>query len=394
MFEFPDLPFFDDIVPFEKIGKEFTFPMKVFVCLDCYLVQSLHNVDIAEYYVDYSYNASESFFTREYMVNLAKKAWSEYGFEKGDEVIDIGAADGFQLKCFLELGARVLGYEPAHNLVKIASGNGIDMIAQLFDEDSIKFLPLEFKKVKCVTLLHTLDHLQKPSEILENIAKILDKKSGILIIEVHDLEQMFENQETALFGHEHTVFLNYHTIRNLLNRAGYKIINYNFIDEKLRRGTSMVIVAALDTSNYKTATLPTVNIKYNFDNLDTYIDFTHKIENAFARLKKYIASRRVNNLRLVGYGGWGRGVTFLSMAELDSNDLVAICDQNPVLHGNFTPGTNIPIVHPDFLLNNSIDEVIVFNHAYLPEIIAQQKLYIEKGGKVVSVISILRGECD
>ena len=65
-------------------------------------------------------------------------------------------------------------------------------------------------------MLHTFDRLQEPIKILIDIAKILDEDVGVLVIEVHDLEQMIENQETALFGHEHTIFLNFQTISEVL----------------------------------------------------------------------------------------------------------------------------------------------------------------------------------
>ena len=390
--EFPKLPFFDDIVSKNKIGKEFVFSMKVYVCTDCYVVQSLHNVDIVNYYDNYQYIASDSLFTRKYMQILASKIWTEFNLEVGDRVIDIGAADGFQLQCFSQLGAMVLGYEPAHNLAKLALDRGVPVIEKLFDEHSIKTLPKEFEKVACVTLLHTFDHLQEPIKILIDIAKILDEDVGVLVIEVHDLEQMIENQETALFGHEHTIFLNFQTISAVLEKSGYKVINYNFIDRDLRRGTSMVLVAALNSSVYKKASFPSSYTKFKFDNLDTYFDFAKNVDNAFSLLRKYVETMRMMGLKLAGYGGWGRGVTFLSMAGFRQDDLIAVCDQNPMLHGNFTPETNIPIVHPDFLFDNAVDEVIVFNHAYLPEIESQQKHYIEIGGKITSVISILKGE--
>jgi SAM-dependent methyltransferase len=390
--EFKNLPFFDDIVPANRIGKEFVFPMKVYVCKACFVVQSLHNVDIADYYKNYQYNASDSDFTKKYMEILARKTWNQFALEVGDSVIDIGSADGYQLKCFEELGAKVLGFEPASNLAALALEKGVYVLEELFDENSIKALPDDFQKVACVTLLHTFDHLQRPFEILTDIATVLKTDTGVLVIEVHDLEQMIENQETALFGHEHTIFLHAQTIKLLLDRAGFKVINYNFIAKEFRRGTSMVVVAALKSSVFEEATIPNNSRDFEFNNVDIYLNFKYHVDNAFSLLRNYVKKRRLEGLKIAGYGGWGRGVTFLSMAGFQKEDFQFICDQNVDLHGNFTPGTSIPITSPERLLEDSVDEVIIFNHAYYSEIETQQEKFIKNGGKITSVLSILNGD--
>ena len=389
--DFPELPLFDDVVTRERIGKEFTYQMQVFVCGKCFTAQSQHNVDIDSYYGNYQYNASDSNFIKNYMQSLAERIWRDYQFEIGDRVIDIGAADGFQLVCFKKLGATVLGFEPALNLVEIAKKNGVDVEAKLFNANTILELPQSFDTTKCVILLHTFDHLQEPFVILENIMKILDPVNGVLVIEIHDFEEMFVNLETSLFGHEHTIFLNKLSLRNLLRKAGLKVIDYELIPKVARRGTSMVVLASPGNSKYKEAHLE-ISSGNMFFELETYKIFAENVEIAFNNLRSYVKKQNELGIRLVGYGGWGRGITFLAMGGFTDLDFKFICDKNSSLHGNYTPRSHIPIVDPIEIVRQEIDEVIVFNHAYISEILEEQKEFLAKGGTITSVLSILRGE--
>jgi SAM-dependent methyltransferase len=389
--DYQNIPFFDEIVDDDSVGDEFLGTMAVFLCIDCKLVQSQHDIDILNYYDNYQYNASDSKFIQDYMNLLAQKLWTEYNFSNETKVIEIGAADGFQLQCFLKLGAEVLGFEPAINLVELASRKSVEMIAELFDENSVSKLPTSFSKVSCVLMLHTFDHIGDPLQVLLEIRKILHPSHGVLLIEVHDLVQMIQNQEIALFGHEHTIFLTPYTIEMVLAKAGFKIIDFDFIPKNLRRGTSMVIVAAPEDSFYKKAQLPDSSNSKELMKLDTYLLFAEEIKLSMEKLRNYVLNKRLSGLKIAGYGGWGRGVTFLSMANLDARDFIFICDQNPALHGKLTPGSNIRILHPDNLIRESIDEVIVFNHAYIKEIESQQTSFLQNGGRLTSVLSVLNG---
>lgn len=391
---FEKVPFFDEVLTIDDIGKEFIFPMKVYFCKNCKSVQTLHDVDIHEYYSSYQYVASNSKFIKYYMEALARESFIRFGMKPGDAVIDIGAADGYMLSCFKDLGAKVLGYEAAENLAQLANNLGVPVLTKLFTAETIEEIPSDFKKVQMVILLHTFDHLTDPGPFLETVKKILDPERGVLILEVHDLQDIVKKRESALFGHEHATYLHVGSINRLLAQKGFKLLDYNFINKRLMRGSSMLIAAGLEGCNLYQKTPLNLTAFESLDQLSNLREFNFSVESAYNNLRSYITSEKNKGRRLAGYGGWGRGVTTLAMAGLDKSYLEFVADKNPKLHGCFTPATHLKIVPPSYITRNDVDEVIVFNYAYMDEIRDAHSSFIAEGGIIKSVIDIMDSEKD
>jgi NDP-4-keto-2,6-dideoxyhexose 3-C-methyltransferase len=119
------------------------------------------------------------------------------------------------------------------------------------------------------------------------------------------------------------------------------------------------------------------------------MEFQAAVSRSFASLRRHIEEGRRVGRRFAGYGGWGRGVTTLAMAGLTKKHLEFVADGNRSLHGCFTPVTGLPIVGSDAVTRDFVDEVIVFNYAYINEITNTLSAFIEDGGNVVSVIDLL-----
>ena len=390
--KFESIPFFDEVVPKNKIGKDFSYPMRVFFCNDCSSVQSQHDINIEDYYKDYQYISSNSPFVKTYMELLVNYCFEKFNFGNEDKVLDVGAADGHLLSIFKNRGMKTLGFEGAKNLCELAKNKGIDIINKLFEKNSIKLIPKDFNSVQLIVLLHTFDHLPDPNQFLENVKKILDKKKGVLLLEVHDLYDIYTKHETSLFGHEHTIFLHYNSISRLLKHHGFKIIEFNFLPKNLCRGSSMLVAATFETSELVGANNLVSFQQPELDKIETWSDFKKNVNNSFKNLQNYIESKQKKGKRFAGYGGWGRGVTTLAMANLTHNHLKFVADINPKLKGCFTPVTHIPILSPESINKNDIDEVIVFNHGYIDEIKKTLSEFIKNSGKVISVIDILNNK--
>lgn len=387
---FDSVPFFDEVIRKENIGKEFLAPMDIFWCSDCKSVQSLHDVNVEDYYVDYQYVASDSPFIQNFMNAMANWVAKRFNFLPGFKVIDIGSANGYQLKCFQNLGANVLGFEPAANLCDLSREQGVPVVQSLFTGNTIQLLPEEFQKVHCITLLHTFDHLLDPAPFLEVVKKVLDPVNGVLILEVHDLSEIIYRKETSLFGHEHATFLQPLTMSRFLSKFGLKILDINFIDENQRRGNSMLLAIGNEQCLYPISTSVSFSRYEQFDEWQVYADFELNVKESFARLKSYITDRRSKGKKVVGYGAWGRGVTTLSMAEITSEIMPFVVDKNPSLHGCYTPGSRIPIESVNSIFTENVDEVVVFCYGYMEEIKRDLKQFLDAGGIIHSVIDLLR----
>jgi hypothetical protein len=386
---FDAIPFFDEVVTPESKGGEFSYPMDLYFCGDCASVQSQHDVNLIEYYHSYQYVASHSPFVRTYMQALVEHCHHRFGLRAGDKVIDVGAADGYLLSLFKSSGASTLGFEAAENLCQLAEENGIPVVNALFTMESLDLIPADFKNTQLLVLLHTFDHLFDPAPFLDVVREVLDPVRGVLLLEVHDLRDIYVKRETALFGHEHATFLHYGSMRRFLERHGFRLVDFNFLPKAMCRGSSMLVAATPEGSEVQEAPDLASFDDPRLDELRTFRDFQASVSRSFGNLREYIEAGRARGRRFAGYGGWGRGVTTLAMAGFSAEHLEFVVDGNPNLRGCFTPATGFRIEGPESVSRETVDEVIVFNYGYIEEIRNTLSAFIADGGRVVSVLDLL-----
>lgn len=386
---FDSVPFFDEVVTEEMRGKEFSYQMELYFCTECGSVQTQHDVNLNQYYHSYQYVASHSPFIRKYMQSLVDHCRQRLALQPGDKAIEVGAADGYLLSLFQVEGVNTLGFEAAENLSKLALNNGVNVINALFTKESLDLIPDDFKQVQLLVLLHTFDHLYDPAPFLDAVRQVLDPKRGVFLIEVHDLQDIYIKHETALFGHEHATYLHYGSMNRFLKRHGFRIVDFNFLPKEACRGSSMLVAATLEGSELAAAPNLSSFDNPELDKLSTFTEFQAEVSRSFANLKRYVEDGKRAGRRFAGYGGWGRGVTTLAMAGLSGEHLEFVVDGNRNLHGCYTPVTSLPIVGPDLVTRGAVDEVIVFNYAYINEIRNTLSAFIDQGGKVLSVIDLL-----
>ncbi len=386
---FDAIPFFDEVVTKRTQGSEFSYPMELYFCNSCSSVQTQHDVNLSKYYHSYQYVASRSSFIRNYMAALVKYSVDRLGLQAGDKVIEVGAADGYLLSLYKQAGLETLGFEAAENLCQLASDNGVQVLNELFTKESLGSIPSDFKKAELLVLLHTFDHLYDPEPFMQTVHESLDPNRGVLLLEVHDLEDIYNKNETALFGHEHATYLYYGSMNRFLRRHGFRIIDFNFLPKDMCRGSSMLVAATHENSQLTALTDLSHFENNKLDKLSTFMEFDQSVSQAFAKLRKYIDDRQKNGDKFAGYGGWGRGVTTIAMAKLEKKHLEFVVDGNINLTGCYTPATGFEIASPESVTREAIDEVIVFNYAYIDEIRSTLSTFIAKGGRVTSVIDIL-----
>lgn len=366
----------------------FTADLDIHWCPECGCVQTLRDLDWSNYYKDYAYTVSHSSFVKQFMETFAKQTWSRFGLERGDTVIEIGSGDGLQLRYFKDLGAQVFGFEPSAPLVQSATELGVETFETMFTEESMALLPKDCT-AQVVLTQYTFDHLMDPLDFLHQASRIMDKERGVLICETHDFEKIFDRNEACLFTHEHATYLTSDSFATVFEKVGLRLICTDFVPENLRRGNSLIVVAA-----HKDSELPS-EPRRNSSTLDalrtpeTYAKFSEQISESHARLASHIRAMNKSGKKIAGYGAAARGLNSLVIAGVKYPELQVIYDQNTSYHGLLMPGLNIPVAPPEQLFKDDIDELIVFCYGYLREIGEFYHDFTENGGKIVSVLDLI-----
>lgn len=385
----PQMPFTDEFILQEELGREFKADIPIHLCLDCYTVQTQHDVDVTDYYEDYQYSVGTSKTASKFMETLAKSLIDKYFIEDKIKVLEIGSGDGGQLIPFQAMGGKVLGYEPSSYLTKIAEDQGIKTIQGLFNESSIEKLPEDFKKVDIVLLSYTFDHLPDPVNFLETVREILNPEKGILVVEVHDLEKIFDRREYCLFEHEHSIYLTSSTAQSLMERMGYVMIDFNIVPESIRRANSLLFVATPKGSIFANQALPKVELD-NFEELNFYETQVQKIYQGIQNLDDYLEKNSQKGKKIAGYGAGGRGVMTLA-AMNKAHYLEYLVDKKPKGQGIYCPKSEVPVFGIEKLQESPVDYIIVFSFGYLKEIQEDLQKFGYSSEQLHSMLDVLDG---
>jgi ubiquinone/menaquinone biosynthesis C-methylase UbiE len=384
--ELPNMPLVDALLREDELGGEFLGAIRLFICEECKLAQTMHDVNVRDYYRDYQYSVGQSLFAVHFMQRLAEKVWHTYSLGAGDSVIEVGSSDGAQLECFQKLGARVLGFEPSESLARVTRLRNVSVIQELFDEDSVEKIPADLRPAQVLLLTHTFDHIPDPMSFLRAARRILDPQRGLLVIEVHDLEKTVERREFCLFAHEHTTYYYAASLQRVLQRAGFDLISTQMIPDAERRGNSLLVVATLPSSVFAEQKLPPLPLG-RLGDVQYLQGFGQEVHASLRRLKKFVQTEKQKGIRLAGYGAGGRGVMTLA-AIASPGDFVYVADKNPNLNGYYTPGSHIPVVTPNRFLVDPVDKAIVFSFGYFQEIYDDLATFRKQGGELISLLDL------
>lgn len=363
----PEMPFTDDFISPEILGSEFRADIDVFICTSCLSAQTQHDVEVGDYYEDYQYSVGASTTASRFMRILAENTINRYSSGTiGRKVLEVGSGDGEQLLAFKKTGCRVLGYEPSSALCRIAEGKGITTIQGLFSADSIQRLPSEFNEVDIVMLSYTFDHLPDPRAFTSAARSILNKKDGLLIVEIHNLEKIIERHEYCLFEHEHSVYLTEASVIQLCRLEGLTVIDFNLVPEEDRRANSLIFVATPTESVFAKQAVDATTPN-NFNDLDFYMRAGTDIDLAIRNLEVFLDRMTENGKTVAGYGAGGRGVMTLA-AMKNATKLKYLVDKKPKRLGTVAPKSGVRLVGLEELSSQPVDTILVFSFGYIEEI--------------------------
>jgi hypothetical protein len=264
---------------------------------------------------------------------------------------------------------------------------GVPVAECLFMAETVAEIPAELCPADVVVLTYTFDHLPEPLPFLQAVRTVLEPRRGVLVIEVHDLEQIMERRETCLFEHEHSIYLTSDSFARLLDRAGFELLTTELLPAEERRGNSLLVVAAPKGTEHVADPLPALG--RDFDRWETYASFGEDVERSHAGLRDWVRGRRAAGETVAGWGAGGRGVMTLAYTGLTSDDVDYLVDSNPHAHGHLAPGSHVPVVAPEHITAAPVDHLIVFSYGYMDEI----REHVHELGaepEIVSVLDLLR----
>ena len=360
------------------------YPLNVFVCEQCFLVQLPEFESPGRIFSDYAYFSSFSETWLEHARHYVEQVTAIFGFDDRSQVIEIGSNDGYLLQYFIERDISVLGIEPAENVAKVANDAGIPTLVKFFSQETAKDLAAQGKRADLIVANNVLAQVPTLNDFVEGMKTLL-KPHGIITIEFpHLLHLIDENQFDTIY-HEHYSYFSFMTAEKILAKFGLTIFDVN---ELSTHGGSLRIYAT-HAENMSQSKAHQVNelrqkeLAAGLNQLKHYLAFNQKIEKTKRKLLEFLISVKNRGKSIAGYGAPAKGNTLLNYCGIRSDFIGYTVDRNPHKQGQFLPGSHIPVYHPDKIRETKPDYVFILPWNLKDEIIQQMEFIREWEGKFI-----------
>jgi len=220
---------------------ETLYPLMVYLCKDCGLVQLGYIIPATELFNEnYAYESSTTKSRRENHYQLAEYVCSEFSIAKDSLVVDIGSNVGVLLECFKNNGMRVLGVDASANIVEIANSNGIETILGFFNQEIVDKILNKNGKASAVTATNVFAHIQNYGSFIIVLKRLLVDK-GIFVFQVPHFLKLLKNIEYDTIYHEHVSYFGLKPLIKFFEK--YEMELFNVIETEIDGGSIRCFVA-------------------------------------------------------------------------------------------------------------------------------------------------------
>jgi 2-polyprenyl-3-methyl-5-hydroxy-6-metoxy-1,4-benzoquinol methylase len=360
------------------------YPLLVYVCEHCFLVQLQEYVSPEHIFSDYAYFSSYSDTWLQHARVYTNKMVERFKLPVRSQVVEIASNDGYLLQYFAARGLPVLGVEPAANVAEVAIQKGIPTVVKFFGEKTARELVCEGKRADLLLGNNVLAHVPDLNDFVEGL-KVLLKPHGVITMEFPHLMRLIEENQFDTIYHEHFSYLSLLTVEKVFATHGLTLFD---VEEIPTHGGSLRIYArhTADTSKAiepRVAALRVREEKAGLTCLEYYFAFAEKVKETKRKLLHFLSSAKRNGKSIAGYGAPGKGNTLLNYCGIRSDFLDYTVDRSPHKQGKFLPGTHIPIFAPDKLKETRPDYVLILPWNLKNEILEQIAYIREWGGRCV-----------
>ncbi len=360
------------------------YPLHVYVCANCFLVQLSEYVSPTAIFSDYAYFSSYSDSWLQHSKNYVEMVIGRFDLNENSQVVEIASNDGYLLQYFVHRKIPVLGVEPAANVAAVAKQKGIPSVVKFFGETTARELLRDGKKADLLLGNNVLAHVPDINDFVKGM-KILLKAQGVITMEFPHLMRLMEGNQFDTIYHEHFSYLSLHTVERIFATHGLTLFD---VDEISTHGGSLRIYARHSEDVSKPIGNRVLELRERernagFTCLDHYLLFTEKVKETKRKLLDFLIQAKRAGHSIAGYGAPGKGNTLLNYCGIRTDFVDYVVDRSPYKQGKFLPGTHIPIHRPDKIRETQPDYVLILPWNLKDEVIEQNSYIREWGGKFV-----------
>jgi 2-polyprenyl-3-methyl-5-hydroxy-6-metoxy-1,4-benzoquinol methylase len=369
-------------------GPEQWYPLRVFVCTHCWLVQTEDFTHFSELFAqDYAYfsSVSSSWLThaQQYVTQMVQR----FGLDGAANVIEVAANDGYLLQFVQQLGIPCLGIEPTASTAVAARAKGLEIVEEFFGVALADRLTAQGRSADLTVANNVLAHVPDINDFVAGFARVL-KPRGVATFEFPHLVRLIEHCQFDTIYHEHFSYLSLTTVNSIFAANGLKVFD---VAELPTHGGSLRVFAQRRDTGVRPGT-PALQalLKHEAElgvaSVGYYAGFQQRADRIKDDLMSFLIDAKRTGRRVAAYGAAAKGNTLLNYTGVRSNLLPWVVDLNPAKQGKFLPGCRIPIVAEARLAQEQPEFILILPWNLQEEIKTQLSYARAWGAKLVCAV--------
>jgi SAM-dependent methyltransferase len=353
------------------------YPLKLFVCDTCWLVQIPETKMARDIFTDdYVYYSSESpanvSHAKEYCEMMMKR------FSNIKTVLEIGSNDGYMLQWFKEAGCEVGGVDPAEGPARNAWRRGVPTSTAFFSDSWARKFGTRFD---LICGINVLNHQPDINDFVSGL-NIALAPGGYITFEFPHLMHLIEKRQFDTIYHEHLNYYSLNTIDAIFRRHGLYIFD---VDELLEHGGSLRIYASNTEfpASDKCREIIGWEIDYGACTIGYYNQFARNVGQSKIDLVRSIRRKNDDGSIIVAYGAAAKANTLINYCGFNQDDIKYIADRSPHKIDKFLPGSHIPVRDPKTIQLTRPDFVLITAWNLKYEIMEQLDFIKNWGGRFI-----------
>ena len=265
-----------------------------------------------------------------------------------------------------------LGVADAHR------GYGVETVQDRLTPAAADEVAAKRGRVDVLLVRHILEHSSVPLDFIEAL-KRLTKPDGYIVVEVPDCSRAIDGCDYTTIWEEHTLYYTPDTFRSGFPLAGLDVArleNYPYPFENS-------LVAVLTRNGERSHAHPAPAM------VERERQRGAAFGGAFAKyrekVRRFLREHRRDRGRIALFGAGHLACTFVSVFGID--DLFEfVIDDNPHKRGMYMPGSKLPIVGSEALLERGITLCLLsLNPLGEEKVVKNNAAFVERGGMFASI---------
>lgn len=372
-------------------SPETSFPLKLFVCHECWLVQTEDYSEADELFSDdYAYFSSTSQGWLKHAARYVEDITNRLGLGKKSFVIEVASNDGYLLKNFAAADIPCLGVEPTDSTADAAEKIGVPVLREFFGVTTANVLAKNGKQADLICGNNVYAHVPDINDFTEGL-RIALKREGTINLEFPHIMRLIDQNQFDTVYHEHFSYLSLTSVARIFSQAGLRIFD---LEELPTHGGSLRVYGCHDNDPRVTESsvqqMLERELDFGIQDLGLYKDFqlkANKVKNDFL---VFLIKQKNAGKSIAAYGAAAKGNTLINYAGIKHDLIDFVCDAASSKQGKFMPGSHIPILSPEELERRKPDWVIILPWNIADEVIAQQDQIASWGGKFIIAVPGLK----